>query len=998
MAMSAQLLATRGITAGSGLATTELRVLLIDIIDAASRPGVTITLYVDDVAAEATGTQRTMLDALVPCVLAICDRMSDDLLQVSDTKCVCSASTDAAGRRLEERLHRYAIRYQPRVKSLGAGLGGGTRRHVGVTRTRLRDFRRRIGRFRRLRRTGVDTARLLRTGGTAAMTYGQAVMGVSDAMLLGQRRAAMAASAPAAGTAGQQLDLALMLADASRKGQADPAYQAHLDPIGAWADAVWEEWLPGPCLLRLTGQAKVKLAAARRQWAVVRGPAAAFVASAARLGWTVHDAFSVTTDTGMSLRLHVDPPVVIRRACHEAVWRWRMRSIERQCPSLDSGGKGLGPDIEPILRLLRSREKSEHWNADYRGALASAVANRQWPQERCAKANMAPHNKCLLCVHALGLPVHDPMPPASAPVGNGPHRAFGCPQMHALRVQCSAPPRPAGREGELAHRALLPSGEDRIPPPAAAATFHWLVKPVADAPSVRGKFYTDGSGLDGRLRPLGRLGWSFQARCPEGRILAAAHGLPPPWITDVPGSEAWALLQAAQVADVGSEFRIDCQEVVKAMHRGRTWATSAKRPLARVFNLVLTAADDFVPEAFVWMPAHTTQAHIGRVRLGDGSLLTYIDHCANDGADAHAKSAVEEHRVPLPVRRAHAERDERTTRMARWIGRVTYEANHRPTPPHRDSVASRAVANQAARARTVASGDRRHHDGPVVHHARPVALGGHHLSWTGRSWECAICRRHAKRWGAIAPRRCPGSAALLWAQRAEAISKRGGRDGGGHRRMLSADVVWCDRCGAYATVASRGLTAECPGLPSQWKGGGRPQQLAALRAGKHPKTGDCIGAPCPEPRWDLLATDAGEALAVPRIARGFLAQRHPAHRRQACVDPPLPGEAQVRLASALTSAVMDPAAGAAAAAQPRQLPAGEELATRSPAPVVTSDDRRAAIYARVRARLATSALAVADVAAGGDGGAQMPSDPGGARASNLVRRRCRAKSLPPAWR
>ena len=88
------------------------------------------------------------------------------------------------------------------------------------------------------------------------------------------------------------------------------------------------------------------------------------------------------------------------------------------------------------------------------------------------------------------------------------------------------------------------------------------------------------------------------------------------------------------------------------------------------------------------------------------------------------------------------------------------------------------------------------------------------------------------------------------------------------------------------------------------EGGGRPQQLAALRAGKHPKTGDYIRAPCPEPRWDLLATSVGEALAVPRIARGFLAQRQPAHLRQARVDPPPPGGDPARLASALTVALV----------------------------------------------------------------------------------------------
>ena len=113
-----------------------------------------------------------------------------------------------------------------------------------MTANRLRAFRQRLPRFRRLRAAGVSTARLLRTGGVAAMPYGQAVMGVAPSVLLRQRRAAAAAAAPAAGVCGQSLDLALMLADEYAHGKADPGHAAHLGPIGEWAQAVWEQWMP----------------------------------------------------------------------------------------------------------------------------------------------------------------------------------------------------------------------------------------------------------------------------------------------------------------------------------------------------------------------------------------------------------------------------------------------------------------------------------------------------------------------------------------------------------------------------------------------------------------------------------------------------------------------------------------------------------------------------------------------------------------------------------
>ena len=59
----------------------------------------------------------------------------------------------------------------------------------------------RLPRFRRLRRVGEKVARLIGTGGNAAMTYGQGVFGVSPSLLLRQKRAVAAtASAGGAGT------------------------------------------------------------------------------------------------------------------------------------------------------------------------------------------------------------------------------------------------------------------------------------------------------------------------------------------------------------------------------------------------------------------------------------------------------------------------------------------------------------------------------------------------------------------------------------------------------------------------------------------------------------------------------------------------------------------------------------------------------------------------------------------------------------------------------
>lgn len=143
------------------------------------------------------------------------------------------------------------------------------------------------------------------------MTYGQSAMGVSDSHLLAQRRAAAAACAPASGSDGQNLDLAMLLADGGPRSVADPAFPAHTQPIGEWAAAVCEEFLPIPALRRMIADAKKRLSKATNVWSVCYGPAASYAATCARIKWVVSDAATVTTDEGKALNLLLDPPVVV---------------------------------------------------------------------------------------------------------------------------------------------------------------------------------------------------------------------------------------------------------------------------------------------------------------------------------------------------------------------------------------------------------------------------------------------------------------------------------------------------------------------------------------------------------------------------------------------------------------------------------------------------------------------------------------------------------------
>ena len=148
--------------------------------------------------------------------------------------------------------------------------------------------------------------------------------------------------------------MAMILADGGPKGMADPAFPAHIATMGHWSMAIWERWLPRRHLQLAIADAKVRLLKAARPWQQVFGPAAAFIASAARLNWRVQDAENCTTDLGRQLNLATDPPAVVKHEISESVRRWRWRNVGAQHGSSGIGKKGAYAD--PPAHM----ETSEH--------------------------------------------------------------------------------------------------------------------------------------------------------------------------------------------------------------------------------------------------------------------------------------------------------------------------------------------------------------------------------------------------------------------------------------------------------------------------------------------------------------------------------------------------------------------------------------------------------------------------------------------------------------
>ena len=213
--MSKEVQAYRGITAGSGTATSEMRLLMIRIVQKTqnAHPTVVPSCFVDDLSAEMTGPDDHVLSELAGFVKNVAGSFVEAEMELSKTKSVCTASTESLGRKLEASLEDLSVTFEKTVKSLGVGLGAGVRRNTKVMAAIIRNLCARVHRFRMLKQLGFDTSMLLRTGGKQAMAYGLGIIGIADDMLRDMRRVAAAIAAPASGTGGQNLDAALIVVD-----------------------------------------------------------------------------------------------------------------------------------------------------------------------------------------------------------------------------------------------------------------------------------------------------------------------------------------------------------------------------------------------------------------------------------------------------------------------------------------------------------------------------------------------------------------------------------------------------------------------------------------------------------------------------------------------------------------------------------------------------------------------------------------------------------------
>ena len=224
------IIASRGITAGSGFAATELRILLLDVIDQTYQlfPSLELSVYVDDITPYYSGySPSAVVQRVARATDFLVDTLQKDyLLEVSTQKSFVLASSMKLAQRVAVASRSGKLTSKRSGKLLGTPIGGGRRRSVRTLHKRLHDFRGKAHRIQALRRAGVRVAAIVRAAGTPAVTYGIECTGASNSHLQALRGTIASAAAPEGG--GKKPDVVLSALDTDTPQRRQPGHMAAL--------------------------------------------------------------------------------------------------------------------------------------------------------------------------------------------------------------------------------------------------------------------------------------------------------------------------------------------------------------------------------------------------------------------------------------------------------------------------------------------------------------------------------------------------------------------------------------------------------------------------------------------------------------------------------------------------------------------------------------------------------------------------------------------------
>ena len=238
--------------------------------------------------------------------------------------------------------------------------------------------------------------------------------------------------------------------------------------------------------------------------------------------------------------------------------------------------------------------------------------------------------------------------------------------------------------GEERLRLLRNTGLLAIKLPAKHARMHETLswgKRLEQSDRTDVTWYIDGSQLMPRRRDLSTLGFGLVAVGSDGELLAWGWGAPPNWCDSASAAEAWALCTVLQVCGPDDRIVTDCLGLLKTAEKGAAAATTAKKCLARTWNLIAHHVDGRLEtlresRKLTWMPAHRPPAAIGNALKSTGAPITALDWRANHLVDGLAKLAATEGATTKQEAKLVESAEHLVRHCAGQLAAATYAANN----------------------------------------------------------------------------------------------------------------------------------------------------------------------------------------------------------------------------------------------------------------------------------------------------------------------------------
>ena len=666
------------IVAGCAGATTLLRAVLLQTCDLASQAGLematrfSLKVVVDDITVQGLSASQEAPDAyedfeaeMGKIVGMVAGGLEGQIgATVSDDKTVVIGTSEAVVERVVGCTgHRW--RGVAEVRNLGVDTSY-TRPAATTQQSRQLAAASRVGRFAFLRRHGGKVAGVARGGPRAAMVFGAAVQGATDAMVRRIRSTTGACAFGALG--GASLTLKFMLSEARCL---DPVFDLTLQPLRAWAVGIWEGAVDQRRRMAVAFQAAVDFMTAggcldRR----APGPTTALLTSLSRIGWRAENFKVWVTDRGQVLCLDKVCPRSMMILGQLAVERWQWRHLAGRYPE-EFPGFDHGGDLKPLKQVLGRKSPL---TTGQQVLVRCAASRRLWPEWRRAVEGYQSCGNCGACQDEEGTLRH---------------ALYRCPALALVRHHRDLGDLAAAGGAEVAEhhlysRGVLPDIRHQAPNPLHRETVVWDSRSKTGL--LEGHVFLDGSRLHGDDPLLARAGWGVAMVRVVGEVVARAWGPYPGVIQCIDAAEVYAGIMALRLGAPPIVLYSDSAFFVGGWQRGQAWCTAGGRAHADVWRQFWQMAADFGIGAIqvVKVKGHATQAMV------DGGLVNDVDRWGNEQADDAAKKGAALHPDVGPIIVKQNVQRAAARQAALWIGVGLEAAQCAGALPHALSQAGKA--------------------------------------------------------------------------------------------------------------------------------------------------------------------------------------------------------------------------------------------------------------------------------------------------------------------